>query len=1563
MTISGQITDGSSSFAVTKVRSGTVSLSNANSYDGGTTISSGTFAISNGSALHLSNDITFSRDISLSGAGVGGHGALRSVSANNVYSGTATFLANNTRIKVDAGQLDISGDLTDSGNNYGLDKFGAGVLLVSGSLASAPIFHVVEGDLRITGSDSSLVTLYGGTISGTGTASAIDHASGSSGTVNPGTGDGTTGMFTTTGGFQIGTTGTTHIDIGGTTAGTTYDQIVNTTSGSVDITGATLAVALVNGFIPANGDVFTVIDKQNSGAVTGTFDGLSEGATFELGAATFEVSYTGGDGNDVTLTVVGVTYTWVGLGGDSNWSTAANWDASQAPTGGEDLVFPLGAARLSNNNDLSGLSFHSITIAASDYDINGNAITLTSGLSFSSASGTAEFHPNIALAGTATIDVVDGGDFIVSGAISGSGFGITKTGGGTLEYTGFSANTYTGTTIVHSCALFLNRASGLNAIAGDLVIGDNVGVGEYVQVGNSNQIADTSTVTVNEGATFDLSTATDTINSITLQGASVTVSSGGVLGISNIITSNAATTHATSTILGAGTMALSNPNGTLLPITVAQDSNANVDLRIGTSITANNRGIQKLGDGTLALAGTSSTYDSNTNAEGGILLIETDTAIGNTNTVVVATGGSIEFAGANLSIDRGINIANGAGFNGGNAIGVRSGSTTITGPIGLFADARIGAASNSTLTITSSIFEDTDPPFFGITVDNGTNGRTVLSGDNSTWLQGSIDVLSGFLGVANDNALGMPGVSTTVTVQSGATLELAGGITIPASKTIAISGLPVANSSKIVSLSGDNTIEGDIPITGGNNESFDVASGTTLTVAGVISGARDFDKNNTRTLILTGINTNTGNVNVGDGKLLVNGSLATSNQVFVDGTLGDSGTVSDVVISGIGTLSPGNSPGLLTMGDLTFDSTGSTYVVELDGTTPGTQYDQADVTGVVILDGATLSVSLRYAPAIADTFTIINNDGIDPISGTFNGLPEGSAITLGATTLTISYAGGTGNNDVVLTVTDVVYTWDGGDADDSLWSSPDNWVGDAAPNGGANLVFPDGAARKSSTNDFASNTNFHSITIADAGYSLGGNAIDLDAGLSSSYSSGTSTLSLDIALQATSTIEVSAGGTLSLSGAISGASFGVNKEGDGTLRYEGSIANTYSGTTTINAGTMQLAKSDDVIAANGSVIVGATLEVHGNNQFWVGADVTVNEGSTFNVGTHVEHISNLNLQGSTVQIDAGGVLETFVGINTYLTTNNVTSAIEGLGALGIDNSFNTFTIADDSDLAVELRISAVLQGSTSASGFYKQRAGTLALSGSNTFSGNAVVDSGVIQVESDTAFGDSIGTTTVSGGASVFFVGLSLELAETFTISGAGIGSSGALYVMAGSTTLSDPVALADDSQIGANDGSTLTINGTISGLNTQLTFVQGVNSGKTFLSGTNDYSGGTTIASGTVAISNPSAFGSGTVTVGDGTANSGQLELDLTGTNYVNNTFIFDAPITTALLVNSGATIFLGGTTLNESLGIDEASGTSLHFAGPINDQGQARSLTKGGRGHPDLQRRQHLHRHDLRR
>lgn len=133
------------------------------------------------------------------------------------------------------------------------------------------------------------------------------------------------------------------------------------------------------------------------------------------------------------------------------------------------------------------------------------------------------------------------------------------------------------------------------------------------------------------------------------------------------------------------------------------------------------------------------------------------------------------------------------------------------------------------------------------------------------------------------------------------------------------------------------------------------------------------------------------------------------------GTLKGTGTVSSLSV--YGKLAPGLSPGCINSGNLIFQS-GSTYEFEVGGTTACTQYDQTKVTGTVALGNGTLSTVMfnNFKPATGQSFTIIDNDAADAVTGTFNNLAEGATFSAGGATFKISYVGGTGN-DVVLTVT------------------------------------------------------------------------------------------------------------------------------------------------------------------------------------------------------------------------------------------------------------------------------------------------------------------------------------------------------------------------------------------------------------------------------------------------------------------------------------------------------------------------------------------------------------------
>jgi len=140
---------------------------------------------------------------------------------------------------------------------------------------------------------------------------------------------------------------------------------------------------------------------------------------------------------------------------------------------------------------------------------------------------------------------------------------------------------------------------------------------------------------------------------------------------------------------------------------------------------------------------------------------------------------------------------------------------------------------------------------------------------------------------------------------------------------------------------------------------------------------------------------------------VIAGTITVNNGGIIKG----SGTInSGILVNTGGSLTPGLSPGCLAVESVNL-STGAGLSTELGGTTPCNGYDQLQVTGTVTL-GANFNLSSynSYVVNGGETYTVLDNDNVDAINGTFNGLTEGSILTLGGKNLSISYVGGDGND-------------------------------------------------------------------------------------------------------------------------------------------------------------------------------------------------------------------------------------------------------------------------------------------------------------------------------------------------------------------------------------------------------------------------------------------------------------------------------------------------------------------------------------------------------------------------
>ena len=95
------------------------------------------------------------------------------------------------------------------------------------------------------------------------------------------------------------------------------------------------------------------------------------------------------------------------------------------------------------------------------------------------------------------------------------------------------------------------------------------------------------------------------------------------------------------------------------------------------------------------------------------------------------------------------------------------------------------------------------------------------------------------------------------------------------------------------------------------------------------------------------------------------------------------------------------NPGTLTVAGGVVLSDSATFSATLNGT-DADSYSQLTASGPVDLGGSTLSLTLGFTPDVGDTFTLVSSDA-GPITGTFAGLDNGSALVLNGLTFHIHY--------------------------------------------------------------------------------------------------------------------------------------------------------------------------------------------------------------------------------------------------------------------------------------------------------------------------------------------------------------------------------------------------------------------------------------------------------------------------------------------------------------------------------------------------------------------------------
>ncbi len=546
--------------------------------------------------------------------------------------------------------------------------------------------------------------------------------------------------------------------------------------------------------------------------------------------------------------------------------------------------------------------------------------------------------------------------------------------------------------------------------SGGVVPNNGTPAGTTYKVLLDNGNATVSNVTLNISATID----------------TLTVSSGDTLGLNNGVSLTIATA---STLSNAGNIAL-NSTGSTTDFRIA----GNVSLTgAGTVTMSNNINNRILGN-----AGTERLTNSNTisgagqigansmlltnqgtilaNVSAGLTIDPNGATSFNTATIRADTGGTLAFNSGTINNTGGTIRANAGTVILNNSAIVTGGTVDVVGA-GELRLSSGGSVTGGTLTnsTTGIIRSQGSTNTIGGTVSNPAGGQIILDSGTTLNLSGGAGNSYSNVGKILLNSTG----STTDMRLSGGDVSLTGAGTVTMSNNINNRILGNAGTER---LTNSNTISGAGQI--GANSMLLTNQGTiradqvnTLTID-ITPAATGFTTSGT-------VQVNTGStlaMGSGDiftqtaGNVIVNGTLTLTGGTTMQrsgGTLNGSGTVGGPVNSTGGTVAPGNSPGILSTGNYT-QAAGGTLAIELNSATVGTGYDQLNVTGAVNLAGAlTVTLTGGFVPTGNTSFTIINNDGADPVTGTFTGKPEGTVFTSGSSAFRISYVGGDGN-DVVL---------------------------------------------------------------------------------------------------------------------------------------------------------------------------------------------------------------------------------------------------------------------------------------------------------------------------------------------------------------------------------------------------------------------------------------------------------------------------------------------------------------------------------------------------------------------
>ncbi|MBX9861063.1 MAG: autotransporter-associated beta strand repeat-containing protein, partial [Sphingomonas sp.] len=991
------------------------------------------------------------------------------------------------------------------------------------------------------------------------------------------------------------------------------------------------------------------------------------------------------------------------------------------------------------------------------------------------------------------------GSGTVSGALSGAG-GLTLLGGGTLTLSG--TNTYTGATSVNAGILRAGSTSafGFNSAA-TLASGTTLDLAGFSNtlgllggagtVTNSNAAAATLTTGSNNGS--------NTFNGVIQDG-------NGVLSLTKIGTGiallNGTNTYSGVTTISNGTLQIGNASSTGTLGTGNVVNNASLVFQrdlLATATVANNISgtgtLTKLSGNSLTLSG-SNTYTGATIVSGGTLTAGSTSAFGSNSAATLASGTTLDLAGFS------------------NTLGSLAGTGTVTSSAA--GSVTVSAGGNDSSTTFSGIIQNGAGT---VSVRKLGTGTWTLDGTNS--YTGATIVNGGTLRLGANNALASTTALSVNAITAGQTALFDTNGFNQTVSGITLSGIDggsgaVNTTNNISTGAGTLTLIGGIVYNNTNNNLGSTISGnlnfggsvrgitvvdssnaaSDLTISAVIANG-GIQKEGSGTLTLTGANTYTGATTVNAGTLqIVNGSIANSAATVNTGaTLSLNNTANGFAnrrsltntITGAGTVSIDNSTSGINGGWVVFNS--------------GTSGLLAGFTGNVNVNSGVLSMDNQAGLWSANANLNVASGGlfglraqdisIANLSGSgdiFNGFGNAKTLTVSNASAN-TFSGtihGNGSSGVDGNIESGTLVLSKTGAGTLTLSGTNTYTG-------ATLVAT-GTLRAGSTSAFGSNsaTNLGGTGFLD----LGGfsNAVGSLTGAGTVTNSGGSAATLTAGGNNTST---------TFSGVIQdGASAtALTKTGTGTLTLTG--INTFTGGTTVNVGTLTLPTPSSTGIIRGALTINSGAIVNASTGWAFGfgngtrvTDIVINNGTLNFTGAAGQG----GFAGNTITLNGGSItgsaFDWFRSGAPLAGTLNVTADATSVGInmrnTGGSEGAVTVNVASGQTFA----ITGAITSGQGTNGLIKTGAGTLTLSGANTYNGATTVSAGTLQIGAGFTTG-TLGTGAVTNNASLVF-----NRSDAVTVANVVSGTGSLTQAGSGTTTLT-----------GANTytGATTVNNGTLS--------------------------------------------------------------------------------------------------------------------------------------------------------